>query len=100
MRQKHNTWFCTGGSGLYQTHELKKNCGLSLDWAQFLRIRIILGLKNFRVLSSLVARPPEMAMDPQCRSWLQQISAFFIPTEIQNFVKKWTRTGVTFQFLQ
>ena len=45
-----------GESGLDWTDDLKKICGSGLDWIQFLQIRIGLGLKNFRVRSSLSSR--------------------------------------------
>jgi len=44
--------FC--GSGLDRTDGFQKFCGSGLDRIQFLWIRIGLGLKNFRVRSSLI----------------------------------------------
>jgi len=55
MRQKKNTWFYIGGSGLDRTDDFQKFYGSGLDRIQFYWIRTGHGLKNFAVRSSLVS---------------------------------------------
>ena len=43
-----------GRSRLDRTDDFQEFCGSGLDRIQFLRIRIVLGLKNFTVRSSLI----------------------------------------------
>ena len=54
---------------LDRTDDFKKFCRSGLDWIQFYRIRTGLGLKNFTVRSSLLARWPTWSFTkPKWRS--------------------------------
>jgi len=55
MRQNKNSLCYMGGSGLDWTDDFLKFCRSGLDRIQFCWIRTGLGLKNFKVRSSLIA---------------------------------------------
>ena len=64
-----------GGSWLDRTDDFQKFCGSGLDWIQFLRIRIGLGLKSFTVRSSLIytRQQNEIQMPGQFRINLRKL---------------------------